>query len=48
MAVVGWLDDWVYGLEYFGAYVGIFGLENFDKLKPEPYTAPSVDYGRYR
>jgi hypothetical protein len=24
------------------------GPARFDKLKPEPYPAPSVDYGRYR
>ena len=47
-AVVGWLDEWVYGLENFAAYVGKIGQTHFDKLKPEPYPAPSVDYGRYR
>jgi glutaconate CoA-transferase subunit A len=47
-AVVAWLDEWVYGLEDFGAYVSKIGQAHFDKLKPEPYPAPSVDYGRYR
>jgi glutaconate CoA-transferase, subunit A len=46
--VIAWLDEWVYGLENFAAYVRKIGQPRFDKLKPEPYPAPSVDYGRYR
>jgi glutaconate CoA-transferase subunit A len=47
-AVVAWLDEWVYGLKDHREYVGKVGQERFDKLKPEPYMAPPVDYGRYR
>src|SRR6266498_930585 len=47
-AVLGWLDEWVYGLENHAAYVRKYGQAYFDKLKPEPLLAPSVDYGRYR
>jgi glutaconate CoA-transferase subunit A len=47
-AVVGWLDEWVYGLENHAAYVRKLGQAYFDKLKPEPLLAPPVDYGRYR
>ena len=47
-AVTAWLDEWVYGVEDFAAYVRKIGQARFDKLKPEPYPAPSVDYGRYR
>jgi glutaconate CoA-transferase subunit A len=47
-AVLAWLDEWVYGLENHAAYVRKVGLARLDKLKPEPWLAPSVDYGRYR
>jgi glutaconate CoA-transferase, subunit A len=47
-AVLGWLDEWVYGLENHAAYVRKYGQAYFDKLKPGPLPAPSVDYGRYR
>jgi len=47
-AVLRWLDEWVYGLENHAAYVRKLGQPYFDKLKPEPLLAPSVDYGRYR
>src|SRR5262245_17707564 len=47
-AVMAWLDEWVYGLENHAAYVRKLGREHFDRLKPEPLLAPSVDYGRYR
>jgi glutaconate CoA-transferase, subunit A len=47
-AVIAWLDEWVYGLENHAAYLRKLGQERFDKLKPEPLLAPSVDYGRYR
>ena len=47
-AVLGWLDEWVYGLENHAAYRRKLGQAYFDKLKPEPLLAPSVDYGRYR
>lgn len=47
-AVTAWLDEWVYGLENHAAYVRKLGQAHFDKLKPEPLLAPSVDYGRYR
>jgi glutaconate CoA-transferase, subunit A len=47
-AVLGWLDGWVYGLENHAAYVRKYGQAYFDKLKPGPLPAPSVDYGRYR
>jgi glutaconate CoA-transferase subunit A len=47
-AVMAWLDEWVYGLENHAAYLRKLGPEHFDKLKPEPLLAPSVDYGRYR
>jgi glutaconate CoA-transferase, subunit A len=47
-AVEKWLDEWVYGLENHRAYVRKVGQARFDKLKPEPMLAPSVDYGRYR
>jgi glutaconate CoA-transferase subunit A len=47
-AVLAWLDEWVYGLENHAAYVRKYGQAHFDKLKPGPLPAPSVDYGRYR
>ena len=47
-AVLAWLDEWVYGLENHAAYVRKYGQPYFDKLKPGPLPAPSVDYGRYR
>jgi glutaconate CoA-transferase subunit A len=47
-AVVAWLDEWVYGLPNHAAYVEKLGRARFDRLKPEPLLAPSVDYGRYR
>ena len=47
-AVMKWLDEWVYGLENHAAYVRKVGQLHFDRLKPEPYLAPAVDYGRYR
>jgi glutaconate CoA-transferase subunit A len=47
-AVMAWLDEWVYGLKSHAAYVSKLGQAYLDKLKPEPYPAPSVDYGRYR
>jgi glutaconate CoA-transferase, subunit A len=47
-AVLAWLDEWVYGLENHAAYVRKYGPAYFDKLKPGPLPAPSVDYGRYR
>lgn len=47
-AVLAWLEEWVYGLENHAAYVRKLGQEHFDRLKPEPLLAPSVDYGRYR
>jgi glutaconate CoA-transferase, subunit A len=47
-AVLAWLDEWVYGLENHAAYVRKHGQGHFDKLKPGPLLAPSVDYGRYR
>jgi glutaconate CoA-transferase, subunit A len=47
-AVLAWLDEWVYGLENHAAYVRKHGQVYFDKLKPGPLLAPSVDYGRYR
>jgi glutaconate CoA-transferase, subunit A len=47
-AVLAWLDEWVYGLENRAAYVRKLKQAYFDKLKPEPLLAPSVDYGRYR
>jgi glutaconate CoA-transferase subunit A len=47
-AVLAWLDEWVYGLANHSAYVRKYGQAYFDKLKPGPLPAPSVDYGRYR
>ncbi len=47
-AVLAWLAEWVYGLENHAAYVRKLGQAYFDKLKPGPLPAPSVDYGRYR
>jgi glutaconate CoA-transferase subunit A len=47
-AVLGWLDEWVYGLENHAAYVRKYGQAYFDKLKPGPLPASPVDYGRYR
>ena len=47
-AVLAWLDEWVDGLENHAAYVRKYGQAYFDKLKPGPLPAPSVDYGRYR
>ena len=47
-AVLAWLDEWVYGLENHAAYVRKYGQAHFDKLKPGPLPAPSIDYGRYR
>jgi glutaconate CoA-transferase, subunit A len=47
-AVLAWLAEWVYGLENHAAYVRKLGQAHFDKLKPGPLPAPSVDYGRYR
>src|SRR6266496_1895402 len=47
-AVEAWLNEWVYGLANHAAYVRKLGQAYFDKLKPGPLPAPSVDYGRYR
>jgi glutaconate CoA-transferase subunit A len=47
-AVEAWLDEWVYRLPNHSAYVKKLGQSHFDRLKPEPWLAPSVDYGRYR
>ena len=47
-AVVAWLDEWVYGVADRTAYTRKLGQACFDKLKPEPFLAPPVDYGRYR
>ncbi len=47
-AVSAWLDEWVYGLENHPAYVHKVGQARFDALKPEPWPAAGVDYGRYR
>jgi glutaconate CoA-transferase subunit A len=47
-AVEAWLDEWVYGVPNHSAYVQKLGPSYFDRLKPEPWLAPSVDYGRYR
>ena len=47
-AVEAWLEEWVYGLPNHSAYVQKLGQNHFDRLKPEPWLAPSVDYGRYR
>jgi glutaconate CoA-transferase subunit A len=47
-SVEAWLDEWVYGVANRAAYVQKLGQAYFDKLKPEPLLAPSVDYGRYR
>ena len=47
-AVEAWLNEWIYGLANHAAYVRKLGQAYFDKLKPEPLLAPSVDYGRYR
>jgi len=47
-AVEAWLNEWVYGLANHAAYVRKLGQAYFDRLKPEPLLAPSVDYGRYR
>jgi glutaconate CoA-transferase subunit A len=47
-AVEAWLEEWVYGLPNHSAYVQKLGQSHFDRLKPEPWLAPSVDYGRYR
>jgi glutaconate CoA-transferase, subunit A len=47
-AVEAWLDEWVYRLANHSAYVQKLGQDYFAKLKPEPWLAPSVDYGRYR
>jgi glutaconate CoA-transferase subunit A len=47
-AVMKWLDEWVYGLENHAAYLRKLGQVRLDKLKPEPFPASSIDYGRYR
>jgi len=47
-AVMAWLNEWVYGLENYAAYVRKLGRDRLDKLKPEPLVAAPVDYGRYR
>jgi glutaconate CoA-transferase subunit A len=47
-AVEAWLDEWIYGLKNHAAYVQKLGQTYLDKLKPEPFPAPSIDYGRYR
>lgn len=47
-AVEAWLDEWVYGLPNHSAYVKKLGQSHLERLKPEPWLAPSVDYGRYR
>lgn len=47
-AVEAWLDEWVYGVSNHSAYVQKLGQSHFDGLKPQPWLAPSVDYGRYR
>lgn len=47
-AVVGWLAEWVYGLENHAGFVRKLGQDRLNRLKPEPLLAPSVDYGRHR
>ncbi len=47
-AVTKWLEEWVYGLENHAAYLRKLGRSRLDKLKPEPFSASSIDYGRYR
>lgn len=47
-AVVGWLGEWVYGLENHAGFVRKLGQARLDKLKPEPLLAEPVNYGRYR
>lgn len=47
-AVTKWLEEWVYGLENHAAYLRKLGRSRLDKLKPEPFPASSIDYGRYR
>ena len=47
-AVVGWLAEWVYGLENHAGFVRKLGQDRLNRLKPEPLLASSVDYGRHR
>jgi len=43
-----WLDQWVYGVANHTEYLKKLGETRLANLKPEPYLAPAVDYGRYR
>ncbi len=43
-----WLDEWVYGVANHSKYLEKLGQARLTSLKPEPYLAPEVDYGRYR
>ncbi|MCX6047230.1 MAG: CoA transferase subunit A [Chloroflexi bacterium] len=43
-----WLDEWVYSVANHTEYLEKLGQARLVQLKPEPYLAPAVDYGRYR
>jgi glutaconate CoA-transferase subunit A len=43
-----YLDEWVYGIEGRKEYVSKLGPSVRERLKPEPFSAPPVNYGLYR
>jgi len=43
-----YLDEWVYGLEGRKEYVEKLGRSVRERLAPEPFPSPAVNYGLYR
>ncbi len=43
-----YLDEWVYGVEDRSGYVEKLGPSVLERLAPEPFLAPAVNYGLYR
>jgi len=43
-----YLDEWVYGVEGRKEYVEKLGRSVKERLAPEPFPSPSVNYGLYR
>jgi len=43
-----YLDEWVYGVEGRKEYVEKLGRSVRERLAPEPFPSPSVNYGLYR
>ena len=43
-----YLDEWVYGLPDWAAYVDRLGPDKWARLRPEKFPSEPIDYGRYR